>query len=81
MTQLLIPHQLKLMEFEKYQSVTIIFTIKETKLYVPIVTLSGKDKQEVSELLSKRFERSVYWNQFKIKSKNKNMTKEYRCFL
>ena len=34
----------------------IIFTIKDTKLYVPVVTLSAK-------VLNKRFKRSVYWNE------------------
>ena len=32
---------------------TIIFIIKSTKLYVPVVTLSPRDKQRVSKLLSK----------------------------
>ena len=30
----------------------IIFTIKDTKLYVPVVTLSSRDKQKLSKLLS-----------------------------
>ena len=38
----------------------IIFTIKETKLYVPIVTLSARGNQKLSKLLSKEFERSVH---------------------
>ena len=37
---------------------SIIFTIKETKLYVPVVTLSAIDKQKLPKLLSKGFERS-----------------------
>ena len=37
----------------------IIFTIKDTKLYVLLVTLSAKDNQKLSKVLSKRFERSV----------------------
>ena len=59
----------------------IIFTIKDTKLYVPVVTLLVKDNKRLSKLLSKRFERSVYWNEYKTKSENKNMTNEYRYFL
>ena len=39
----------------------IIFTIKDTKLYVPVVTLSAKENQKISKLLSKGFERSFYW--------------------
>ena len=41
----------------------IIFTIKDTKLYVSVVTLSAKDNQKLSKLLSKGFERSVCWNE------------------
>ena len=62
----------------------IIFTIKETKLYVPIVTLSARDNKKLSKLskrLSKGSERSVYWNEYKRKSKNKNAAHKYRYFL
>ena len=38
----------------------IAFTIKNTKLYVPVVTLSARDNQKLSKLLSKGFERSIY---------------------
>ena len=38
----------------------VIFTIKYTKLYVAVVTLSARDNQKLSKLLSKGFERSVY---------------------
>ena len=38
----------------------IIFSIKDTKLYVPVVTLSARDTQKLSKLLCKVFERSVY---------------------
>ena len=40
----------------------IIFTIKDTKLYVLVVILLARDNQKLSQLLSKGFERSVYWN-------------------
>ena len=59
----------------------IIFTIKDTKLYVPVVTLSANDNQKLSKLLSKGFERSVYWNEYKTKSENKYNANEYRYFL
>ena len=59
----------------------IIFTIKETKLYVPVVILSAKDNQKSSRLFSKVFEISVYWNEYKTKSETKNTTNEYRYFL
>ena len=54
-----------------------IFTIKDTKLNVPVVTLSAKDNQKLSQLLSKGFERLVYWNEYKTKIENKNTTNEY----
>ena len=42
----------------------IIFTNKNTKLYVPVVTLLARDNQKLTKLLSKGFIRSVYWNEF-----------------
>ena len=50
------------------------FTIKYTKLYVPAVTLSGRDNQKLSKLPSKGFERSIYCNEDKAKSENKDIT-------
>ena len=47
-----------------------IFTIKGTKLYVPVVTLSARDYQKLSKLLYKGFERSIYWNEYKTKGEN-----------
>ena len=43
------------------------FPIKGTKLYVPVVTVSARDSQKLSKLLSKGFKRSVYWNEYKTK--------------
>ena len=40
-----------------------IFTIKDTKLYVPVVFLTARANQTLSKLLRKGFERSVYWNE------------------
>ena len=57
-----------------------IFTIKGTKLYVPIVTLSPKDNEKLLKLFSKRVERSVYWYEYKTKNENKNTTNKYRNF-
>ena len=59
----------------------IIFAVKDTRLYVPVVTLSVRDNQKLSKLLRKAFERSVYWNEYKTKCKNKNTTNEFRYFL
>ena len=59
----------------------IIFTVKDPKLYVPIVTLSARDNRKLSKLLSKGFKRSVYWNGYKAKTENKNRANEYGYFL
>ena len=53
----------------------IIFTIKYTKLYVPAATLSTRDNQKLSKLFSKIFEKSVFWNEYKTKSDNRNLVK------
>ena len=47
----------------------IVFTIKDTKLYVPEVILSARDNQKLSKLLRKGFERHVYWNEYKKENK------------
>ena len=43
--------------------------------------LPSQDNQKLSKLLSKIFERSVYQNEYRTKSKNKNMTHQYRYLL
>ena len=58
----------------------IILTIKDTRLFVPVVTLLAKDNQKLWKLLSEGFEISIYWNDYKARE-NKNATSEYRYFL
>ena len=45
----------------------IIFTMKDAKLYVPVVNLSARDSQKLSKIFRKLFEKSVYWNKYKRK--------------
>ena len=59
----------------------IVFTIKDTKLYVLVVTLSARDNPKLTKLLSEGFERSIHWNEYKTKSDNENTTNESRRFL
>ena len=40
------------------------FKVKNTKLYVPIVTLSSKDNVKLVKLLEEGFKRPVYWNEY-----------------
>ena len=56
-----------------------IFTIKDIKLYVPVVTLCAKNKKKLSKLLSKGFERSVYQNEYKAKKGNTINIKQNQC--
>ena len=42
------------------------FTITDTKLYVPVVTLKTEDNTKLSKLLTEGFKRSVYWNEYKV---------------
>ena len=44
-----------------------IFTIKDTKLFAPVVNLLTKDNKKLSKRPSKGFKRSVYWNEYKTK--------------
>ena len=41
------------------------FRITDTKLYVPIITLTAEDNAKLSKLLG-GFKRSVYWNKYKV---------------
>ena len=49
------------------------FQITSTKLYVPVVTLSTKDNENLTKQLDEGFKRSVYWNEFKSKIETKNL--------
>ena len=40
-----------------------IFIINDTKLYVPVVTLSKEDNEDFIEQQNKGFQRSIYWNE------------------
>ena len=56
----------------------IMFTMKDTNLYVPVVTLSAKCNQKLLKLLSKGSERSVYWNKCKTKGEKSNSANRIR---
>ena len=42
----------------------VSFMITNTKLYVPVVTLSTKDNNNLTKQLNDGFKRSIYWNQY-----------------
>ena len=49
------------------------FKITNTKLYVPIVTLSSKDNVKLVKLLEEGFKRPVYWNEYQTKIETRNL--------
>ena len=57
------------------------FNIKNTKLYVSIVTLSTKDTVNLTKQLNEGFKRSVYWTECKSKIKKKKEIKILQDFL
>ena len=44
-----------------------VFIINDTKLDVPVVTLSKEDNKDFIEQQNKGFQRSIYWNKYKTK--------------
>ena len=56
-------------------AVSAIFKITDTKLFVPVVTLSTEDTEKLAKELSEGFKRPLYWNKYKTidkKSHNPN---------
>ena len=49
-----------------------VFIINDTKLYVPVVTLSKEDNKDFIHQQNKGFQRSTYWNEYKTKAQNEN---------
>ena len=44
------------------------FTITDTKLYVPVVTLSTQDNAKLLEQLKSGFKRTINWNKYQSKN-------------
>ena len=49
-----------------------VFIIIDTKMYVPVVTLSKEDNKDFIEQQNKGFQRSIYWNEYKTKEISEN---------
>ena len=54
------------------QAGAAVFIINDTKLYVPVVTLSKEDNKDSIEQQNKGFQRSIYWNEYKTKEQTEN---------
>ena len=49
-----------------------VFIINDTKMYVPVITLSKENNKDFIEQQNKGFQRSIYWNEYKSKEINEN---------
>ena len=49
-----------------------VFIINDTKMYIPVVTLSKEDNKDFIEQQNKGFQRSIYWDEYKTKEINEN---------
>ena len=56
---------------------TATFKITDAKLYVPVVTLKTEDNTKLSKLLSEKFKRPIYWNEYKVISNRNYGADEY----
>ena len=54
------------------QAGDVVFIINDTKMYVPVVTLSKEDNKDFIEQQNKGFPRSIYWNEYKTKEETEN---------
>ena len=54
------------------QTGNAVFIINDTKLYVPVVTLSKEDNKDFIEQQNKGFQRSIYWNEYKTKEQTED---------
>ena len=45
---------------------------EDTKLYIPVVTLSKEDNKDFIEQQNKGFQRSIYWSEYKTKEVNED---------
>ena len=54
------------------QAGAAVFIINDTKMYVPVVTLSKEDNKDFIEQQNKGFQRSIYCNEYKTKEQTEN---------
>ena len=52
------------------QAGAAVFIINDTKMYVPVVTLSKEDNKDFIEQQNKGFQRFIYCNEYKTKELN-----------
>ena len=50
--------------------IILLFIISDTKLYVPVVTLSKENNKDFIEQQNIGFQISIYWNEYKTKEQD-----------
>ena len=53
----------------------VTFKTRDTKLYVPVVTLSTEDDNKFLEQLKSGFKRTIKWNKYRSEMTNQTKTK------
>ena len=61
--------------------VIILFLLPKTQKQCSCSSFNSTRQSKLSKHLSKEFDRSVYWNEYKTKSETKTATIEFRYFL
>ena len=49
----------------------MVFIINDTKMYIPVVTLSKEDNKDFIEQQNKGLQRPIYWNEYKTEGESK----------
>ena len=57
------------------------FKITDTKLYLPVVTLSTEDDNKLSEQLKTGFKRTIKWNKYRSEMSNQTKTNNLNCLI
>ena len=57
------------------------FKIRDTKLHVPVVTLSTEDDNNFSEKLKSGFKRTTKWNKYRSEMTNQTKTNNFNYFI
>ena len=57
------------------------FTIKDTKLHVPVVTLSAENDNKLSEQLKTGFKRTIKWNKYRSEISNQVKNNNLNCLI
>ena len=55
------------------QAGAAVFIINDSKMYVPVVTLSKEDNKDFIEQQNKGFQRSIYWNEYNTREQTENV--------